>query len=141
GLEQQPAAGLEVETLRVAVAVREDLGSDSRAAHERVVGWHRAVVVESQRLARERVETLGQFPPGGVPGGDVELPVWPEAQARAGMYAAGRDPVEDDGTLRQCPAALAEPHDTDLEVAIRAVRIGEIEAPVLGDARLKRETH
>src|SRR5439155_2786584 len=71
----QPALGVEVEALRVAVAVAPDV-----LARERVVRRHAAVRVQPQDLAVEAVEVLGVGTALGVTGGGVQLAVRAPAQ-------------------------------------------------------------
>src|SRR5687767_8773147 len=59
-LKHEIRARLEIQPLRVSMTQRPDLGSYVLLAHERIVLRHRAVVVQTKRLAGERIELLGQ---------------------------------------------------------------------------------
>src|SRR6476469_6112917 len=62
GLKHQVRTRLPVHALRVAMAERPDLGSRVLLAHKRIVLRNGAVVVQTQSLAGDRVELLGQRP-------------------------------------------------------------------------------
>src|SRR2546423_1073505 len=91
GLEQEIRAGLPVNALRVAVAVRPDFGAHILLTDERVVGRYGGVVVEAKNFSAKRVESLRDLARGGVARRDVELAVGGEAQTRAGVELRGGD--------------------------------------------------
>src|SRR5262249_17467484 len=70
GLKLEPRARVPVETLRVAMAV-----GKNRRSRKRIVGRDRAVGVQAQRLASERLQVLGDLPRRRVAGGRIELAV------------------------------------------------------------------
>src|ERR1043165_7290347 len=85
GLKHQVRTRLPVHAMRVAMTIRPDLGPRVRLAHERIVLRHRAVVVQTQRLAGEGGELLREGSLRRVSGGDVEFSVWSKTNATAGV--------------------------------------------------------
>src|SRR5439155_24453846 len=59
GFPQAPCHRIPCETLWVSMPVAPDRRHGSRRVDERIVGWHRAVVVDAMDLPKRRFEVLG----------------------------------------------------------------------------------
>src|SRR5689334_16680074 len=75
GLKHHVRAWLTVHALLITMAIRPYLRSRDLLAHEWIVLWHAAVVVQAKRFAGERVELLRELTSRGISSRDVELSI------------------------------------------------------------------
>ena len=71
---------MKIDPLRVTTAVGPNLRSRIGLTGEWIVGRDRAVVVETQNLAGNRIELLGEFAIGRIAGRYVKLAIWSKPQ-------------------------------------------------------------
>ena len=136
GLDLEPGPRIPVEALGIAVPVREH-----RRAGEGIVGGNRAVRVQAQRLAAERLQVLRDLAVRRVAGRGVQLAVRAEPEAAAGVVLRGRDALDEDRPLRERVAVVAQPHDADGRAPGRVVRVREVHQPGRRVVGGEREAH
>src|SRR5262249_37733961 len=117
GLKHQVAVWLEVETLRVAMAERPDFGPRVLLADKRIVLWDSAVVVESQRLAGDRIHFLRDLAISCVSGCDVKLAVGTETKPAAGVKLCGGNFLDDHFSIDEAFRRFPIPHHTHARAA------------------------
>src|SRR5688572_14935331 len=135
GLKHEVRTRLEIQTLRVAMTKRPDLGPRVLPAHERIVLRHRAVVVQAKCFAGQRIELLGQVAVSRVAGSDVQLPVRSETYATAGMSACRRQILHNHFAIDQTLSRFAIAHDTHTQAAT-CVSIRKIDKLVTVELRV-----
>src|SRR5215213_672135 len=98
-LEHEVRLRLPVQALSIAMSNRPELRSRVLLAHEGIVLRNSAVVVQAQRLARERVELLSELTTRCISGGDVELAVGTKANPAARVKLRRGQIVDDHGAI------------------------------------------
>jgi hypothetical protein len=87
---QLPGGAVELEAPRVSESIRPDRLELAGLAHERVVGWDRAVLVDAEDLPVGIAQILGVRPLSVVADREVQLAVWSEADAPTDVQQLGR---------------------------------------------------
>src|SRR5437588_52972 len=75
GFPQQISARLKIDPLRVAIAVCPNLWPRILLSNEWIVARHGSIVIQSQRLSRQRIQLLSQLSIGRIAGRDIKLGV------------------------------------------------------------------
>ena len=135
--EEASVALVELEPPRVAEAVRPDRAEASRLAVERVVGRHRAVLVDPQDLAVRVAQVLGVGGVAVVADGDVELAVRAEGEAAADvqLLRGGLGPEDLDG-----PGGADVGGGVEADDVVEQVPAGVVEVrPVVGHPEVRVE--
>src|SRR5215475_2578097 len=140
GLELRVRTGLPGDALRVAVSVRPNLGARVRPLYEGVVLRDSSVIVQPQRLAGERIQSLRQLPLGRVARRDVELAVGAEPRSRPRVVTRRRDVLDDDQRLGERASSLAESHDAHA-LTVAAIGVSQIEVMIALELRVQRQIH
>src|SRR5690348_2540722 len=107
GLEHQVRTGLPIHTLRVTMTVGPDLRPRVLLSDERIVLRHAAVVVQAQRLAAERIESLRDLAARGVARGDVEFAVWTKTNTTARVKLCRGNVLDDHRRIDQAVRRFA----------------------------------
>ena len=124
--EELAGDGMPRQALGVAVAE----GVDGRAGEGVVLG-NSAVLVDSEDLACQGVEVLGQGRGCGVAGGYVELTVGPKLDAPAVVDAASGDVVQYDHRVFRPGAGVLQPDHSVLQAALGiAVSVVDVQVTV-----------
>src|SRR5262244_2852794 len=95
GLEHQVRTRLPVHALRVPMTKGPDLGPRVLLAHEWIVLWDRAVIVQTKRLSGERIKLLCQLALRRVSGRDVEFSIRTKTNATTGVKLCRRQIFND----------------------------------------------
>src|SRR5262245_9034425 len=140
GLELRVRSGLPGDALRVAVAVRPNLGARVRPSDEGVVLRDASVIVEAQRLAGERIQPLRQPPLGRVARRNVDLAVGAEPRSRPRVVTRRRNVLDDDQRLGDRARSLAESHD-EYALTVTAIGVSQIEVMIALELRVQRQIH
>src|SRR5689334_2917280 len=140
GLEHQVRTRLPVHALRVSMTVRPNLGPRVLLAHERIVLRHSAVVVQTKRLAGERIELLGQLAMRCVSGRDVEFSIRTKLHATTSMKLRRRQIFDDHFTIDEPLGRLAITHDAHFRPPTR-IRIRQVNKMIAAELRVQRDTH
>ena len=139
GLPEEAAHGIDREALGIAMAVGPDRRHGAGASHERVVGRHASVVVDTVHLAQRAGEVLGGVLLPAVADREEQLAVAIEEEA--GAVVVVRSPEEPGrgrvDRLLVDPAALADSPADDRghrRVAGSRFRVRKVDPAVLGVA-------
>ena len=122
------------------MAVAPDLGPCSGGLYERIVLRHRAVVIQTQGLARERIHLLRQIPIGRIAGRDVKLAVRAKAGAHPGVIWSTGNVFDDCSGFRKFAARVFITHHFDA-FAVAVVGVGEIDEIVGRELRMNGNVH
>src|SRR5205085_9342689 len=104
----------------VAIAVSPDFGARIFLSDERIVLRNRAVVVQAQDFAAERIESLRNLFLCRFAGGDVELAIGAETQATSGMKLRRRNVFDNCRSICQTVARLTIARDA-ITLAVAAI--------------------
>ena len=122
GLPKKISAGLKIDPLAVAIAIRPDLWPRILLRHKRIVARHVPIIIQTQGLAAERIQLLGDLSISRIASRNVEFSVGSESQSTSGMKLRRRNALNDDLSIDQPGRCVAIANHAHL-LAVRVVSV------------------
>src|SRR5687768_15842023 len=135
---------MDCEPLRIAMAVRIDLGPETRAAHERIVGRYRAVVAQAQNLAGMMARVLCARAIVALAHAHEQRPVARKRELRSEVERPTAAPGVRDKEVCQpgeCAAVESRPRESCRMTSLAGFRVREVNELVVGEAWMRDDFH